>query len=48
MKQFTSQYPKDILMSKSTYKQMNKSNNVQKCDSMMVLKKEKIRRIYFN
>ena len=48
MKQFTLQYPKDILMSISIHKQTNKSKNAQKCDNMMVMKKEKIKRRYFN
>ena len=47
MKQFTSQYPKDILMSISIHKQTNKSNNAQKCDSMMVMKKEKNKKKIF-
>ena len=48
MKQFTSQYPKDILMSISIRKQTNKSNNAQKCDTMIVMKREKTKRRYFN
>ncbi len=54
MKQFTSQYPKDILMSISIHNQTNKLNhafcirNRQQCESMMVMKKEKIKRTYLN